>query len=278
MRLILSILLVLVAFAANSLLNRLAVGSGSADPAGFAVLRVAAGSLVLLMLALAQGKGLPLRLTPRRIIGAASLALYMAGFSLGYLTLDAGIGALLLFGVVQVSMLSITALRGAGPTPRQVIGAGIALAGLAVVLWPAGAWQIAPKGALFMALAGLGWGLYTLAGQDEPDALSGTAANFVWALPLTALVLPFGPVPLAMDGAGVALAVLSGAVTSGLGYALWYRVLPQISAATAATLMVTVPLIAMLGGVVFLGEVITLRFALGAATVLGGVLLSIRRA
>lgn len=278
MRLALVILAVLVAFAANSILNRLAVDAGLADPAGFAALRVCAGALVLLALARAQRRPLHLALTRRRMIGAGALALYMVGFSLGYLTLDAGIGALLLFGVVQISMFAITAARGAGPTARQIAGAAIALGGLAVVLWPAGDWQVAPMGAGFMAAAGLGWGVYTLAGQGEPDALAGTAANFLWALPLTLIALPLSPLPLLMDLGGAALAVLSGAVTSGLGYALWYRVLPRIEPATAATLMVAVPLIAVLGGVVFLDESVGLRFLAGTGLVLGGILLSIRRA
>ncbi len=273
----LTVLVVLVAFAANSVLNRLAVDSASADPASFAVVRVAAGALMLCVLLRLQGGTLRLGLHRRRWIGAGALAVYMAGFSLGYLTLDAGIGALLLFGVVQVSMLAITAARGAAATARQILGASIAMVGLAVVLWPTGAWQVAPSGAAFMLAAGIGWGIYTLAGQSEPDALAGTAANFVWALPLTALLLLLRPQPLVMDGAGAALAILSGAVTSGLGYALWYRVLPAIPAATAATAMVAVPLIAVLGGVVFLGETVGLRFATGTAVVLGGILLSIRR-
>lgn len=278
MRLALIITVVLIAFAANSILNRLAVDSGGADPASFAALRVAAGALTLWALSRLQHRPLRAALTRRRAVGAGALALYMVGFSLGYLTLDAGIGALLLFGVVQMSMFAITAARGAGPTARQVLGAVIALFGLAVVLWPGGEWRVAPMGAAFMAAAGLGWGVYTLAGQGEPDALAGTAANFLWALPLTLLAPLLSPLPLTLTPGGAALAVLSGAVTSGLGYALWYRVLPRIQPATAATLMVAVPLIAVLGGVVFLGETVGLRFAFGTGAVLGGILLSIRRA
>ncbi|GHF54806.1 DMT family transporter [Seohaeicola zhoushanensis] len=277
MRLVLLILVTLIAFAANSILNRMAVGGGFADPGSFALIRVAAGAAMLMALARWHCRAPPL-VSRRRIAGAGSLALYMIGFSVGYLTLDAGIGALLLFGVVQVVIFAVSALRGAAPTPRQVLGATVALVGLAVVLWPAGAWRVNLFGALCMIAAGVGWALYTLEGRSEPDALAGTAANFVWALPPTALALMFDGMPATVEPQGILLAVISGAVTSGLGYALWYTVLPRISAVTAAIAMVAVPPIAVAGGILLLGESLTPRFAMGTVLVLGGILLAIRRA
>ncbi|MCB1340866.1 MAG: DMT family transporter [Pseudooceanicola sp.] len=277
MPLLLAIVVTLIAFAANSVINRMAVAGGLADPGSFATIRVTAGALVLVALARAQGRAVPLR-SVRRIAGAGSLAVYMVGFSVGYLTLDAGIGALLLFGVVQVAIFGISAWRGAAPNARQIAGAAVAMAGLAVVLWPAGVWRVDAVGALCMVAAGIGWAVYTLEGRGEPDALAGTAANFVWALPPTALALGLDGVPVAVTPSGVGLAVISGALTSGLGYALWYRVLPRISAVTAAVAMVAVPLIAVAGGIVFLGESVTQRFAIGVVLVLGGILLAIRRA
>ena len=207
----------------------------------------------------------------------AALALYMAGFSLAYLTLDAGLGALILFGTVQITIFALSALRGAGPNGQQIAGALIAFGGLIVVLNPAGAQGADPLGAALMAAAGIGWAIYTLSGRTEPDALAGTAANFCLALPLTALVPLLTAGPLNVTPAGVALAVLSGAVTSGLGYALWYSLLPGIAPAIAAIVQLSVPVIAVLGGVLLLGETVGLRVVAGAVLVLGGVALSLRR-
>ena len=270
------IALTMTAFAANSILNRMAVEGGHADPGSFAALRVLSGALVLVALALLQGKPLVFA-TRQRAVGAFALALYMAGFSLAYLTLDAGLGALILFGTVQITIFALSALRGAGPNGQQIAGALIAFGGLIVVLNPAGAQGADPLGAALMAAAGIGWAIYTLSGRTEPDALAGTAANFCLALPLTALVPLLTAGPLNVTPAGVALAVLSGAVTSGLGYALWYSLLPGIAPAIAAIVQLSVPVIAVLGGVLLLGETVGLRVVAGAVLVLGGVALSLRR-
>lgn len=276
MKLFLLTALTMCAFAANSILNRLAIDSGANDPASFAVVRVLAGALVLATLVLMRRGRLPLR-NRRRIIGAGSLSLYMIGFSVAYLTLDAGLGALILFGVVQITMFAVGALTGATPTARQLAGAGIALAGLAYVLWPSGEVQADLIGTLLMAAAGIGWAIYSLVGRSEPNALEGTAANFVVALPVTALALLASGGTWQIDGFGVLLAVVSGAVTSGLGYALWYRVLPQLAPSFAAVVQLSVPVIAIIGGVVLLGEVAGSRLIIGAALVLGGIALAVLR-
>ncbi|NVO54377.1 DMT family transporter [Rhodobacteraceae bacterium B1Z28] len=276
MRLFLLTTLTMCAFAANSILNRLAIDSGASDPAGFAVVRVFAGALVLTALVYLRGCRLPLR-SRRRILGAGSLSLYMIGFSVAYLTLDAGLGALILFGVVQITMFAVTALTGSAPTGRQLAGAGVALGGLAYVLWPSGAVQVDMVGTVLMAAAGIGWATYSLTGRSEPDALQGTAANFVVALPVTALaLLAFGGA-WHMDGIGYLLAAVSGGVTSGLGYALWYRVLPQLTPSTAAVVQLSVPVIAIVGGIVLLGEVAGTRLIIGAAVVLVGIALAVLR-
>ncbi len=276
MRLFLLTALTMCAFAANSILNRLAIDSGAADPAGFAVVRVLTGALILAALVLWKGGQLPL-VNRRRVIGAGSLSLYMIGFSLAYMTLDAGLGALILFGVVQITMFGCTALTGTAPTTRQLIGAGIAMTGLAYVLWPSSAVQVDTRGALLMMAAGVGWAAYSLAGRSEPDALSGTAANFVVALPVTALALMTSGSAWQMTGAGYALAALSGAVTSGLGYALWYSVLPKLDPAIAAVVQLSVPVIAIMAGVLLLGEQASLGLLLGTALVLGGIALAVAR-
>lgn len=266
----------MTAFAANSLLNRMAVEGGWIDPMSFALIRVAAGAAMLVLLVRLQGKR-PELISRRRVMGALSLATYMIGFSLAYRVLDAGLGALILFGVVQVSMFCAAALQGAGGRPRQIAGATIAFAGLAWVLWPGPQGLAAPAGALAMAAAGLGWAVYSLIGRSEPDALAGTAGNFCLCLPVVGVAYLGLGQPAVVAPAGVLLAVLSGAVTSGLGYALWYRVLPQIAATTAATVQLSVPVIAILGGAALLGEPLSGALLLAALIVLGGIALSIPR-
>ncbi len=269
MRLFLLTCLTMIAFAANSVLNRTAVDSGSIDPSTFAMIRVVAGAVALGMILTVRGGGLPI-LAQGRGIGAVSLSAYMIGFSLAYVTLDAGLGALILFGTVQVSMFGWGALRGSNPTMRQMAGAAVAFAGLLLALWPkdgAGATDI--TGAALMIVAGLGWAAYTLVGRGAKDPLATTAANFVVAMPLL-LVLLIGA-DLRAAPLGIALAILSGAVTSGLGYALWYSVLPRLAPQTAAVVQLSAPLIAIAGGAVLLGETVGFGLITAAAMVLGGI-------
>lgn len=262
--------LVMVAFAANSVLNRMAVGRGLIDPAAFAVVRLAAGAGVLaLLLALRGGR------LAASAAGVAGLLVYLFGFSAAYGRLDAGTGALLLFGTVQVVMFT-AALRGGEAVPaRRWAGGGLALAGLVLLLAPA--WQGGAVAFAAMVAAGAGWGLFSLEGRKAGDALAATAGNFVVALPLGVLAAwALGAAPLAAAPAGWALAVISGAVTSGLGYALWYSVLPRLSRGSAAVAQLTVPVLAAAGGLALLGEVPGAGFALAAAMVLGGVLVASR--
>jgi drug/metabolite transporter (DMT)-like permease len=260
--------LVMLAFAANSVLNRMAVGAGRIDPVLFAVLRLGAGAAVLAVLLVARGRAI----WPGwrgRVPGVAGLLTYLFGFSAAYLALDAGTGALVLFGVVQITMFAGAWVAGEALPARRVGGAVLALGGLVLLLSPRGGqvWSEA-----CMALAGIGWGLYSLAGRGQRDALAATAWNFTLALPLGALALLL--VPLQASGAGVALALLAGGVTSGLGYALWYAVVPGLGAGRAAVVQLSVPLIASLGGFVILGEVPGPGFWLAACLVLGGVFLA----
>lgn len=269
--------LVMAAFAANSLLNRAAVGTGAASAAGFAALRLAAGALALWLLCRLRGRGGAQ--SPRMtVLGAGTLTVYMLGFSLAYRSLDAGLGALILFGAVQITMFCWGVLRGAAPAPVQWAGTGLAFAGLAYVLWPAGAVQVPPGGAALMAAAGIGWGGYSLAGRQAPDALGATAVNFFWS---AALVLPLALAAGALQGVsayGLLLAVISGALTSGLGYALWYRVLPQLDPSLAATVQLSVPVIALIAGALLLQEELGLRLLLGTLAVLAGIFTVIRAA
>ena len=268
MRLILLTALTMCAFAANSVLTRAAVEGGHLGPGAFAVLRVASGAMMLGAIAAWRGNALPL-MRRARLPGMISLTLYMVGFSLAYVTLDAGLGALILFGVTQITMFAHAALFAQRPDLRQISGAGIAFAGLVVVLWPGADSVTDPVGAGLMVAAGIGWAAYTIAGRGAADPLAATGANFILCLPVLALLLAGSA--WAWDPVGVALAVVCGAVTSGLGYALWYAVLRQMRGPTAAVVQLSVPVIAIAAGALLLGEGVTPSVVLAAALVVGGI-------
>lgn len=248
MRLFLLAALAMLAFAANSVLNRMAVADGLIEPAVFAALRVASGALVLGALVLARGRrpGAP------RLVPVLALTTYLLGFALAYLSLNAGTGAMILFGGVQITMfLGALWLKEPVP-PRRVLGAGLAFGGLVWLMLPASGEVPEPAPAALMIAAAIGWGLYSLAGRGARDPLAETATNFIYATPLVVAALALGASLPTATGAG--LAIISGAVTSGLGYALWYAILPQLGAARAAVAQMTVPGIALLAGLVTLGE------------------------
>ncbi|MDQ2090210.1 DMT family transporter [Marimonas arenosa] len=271
MRLFALTALTLVAFAANSLLNRLALEGGAAGPASFAAVRLIAGAVMLSLLVMWRN-GRPAWRTGR--LGPVALALYMLGFSFAYVSLPAGVGALILFGGVQVTMFAGALIGGDRVPLGRWLGAGLSFAGLCSLMWPAGHAAPDAAGTALMVVAALGWGIYSLIGRGARDPLGATAANFIWAVP--AGVLIWLVLPDAMSREGLGLAVLSGAVTSGLGYALWYHVLPGLGATRAAVAQSTVPVLAVAGGVLLLGEALTLRVVLASVLVLGGVVWSVR--
>ena len=271
MRLFLLVSVVMCAFAGNSILTRLGISRYGIDPLTFGAIRVAAGAAALLVLR--RGRGVALR-GRRRWAGAGTLAVYMIGFSLAYLNLPAGLGALILFATVQGAMFTTAVWRRQAVPVRRWVGRGLALAGLVILLWPAGPVRVDPAGAVAMVCAGIGWGAYTLLGQAERDATAATTANFLLCLPLmVAGILTQGD-PGELSGAGVATAVLAGAVTSGLGYALWYRVLPGLTVTAAAVAQLSVPVLAVVGGILLLSEPLTPRILLAAVMVLVGIGLS----
>jgi drug/metabolite transporter (DMT)-like permease len=277
--------LTMLNFAGNSLLTRAGVTLGGLGAVEFALIRLGSGAVMLALLVAWRGGGLRWG-GPERVMGVASLLLYLFGFSAAYLGMDSGIGALILFGMVQVTMFAGALLAAERLPPRRWIGAGLATLGLIWLLWPLGEAAVSLWHGLAMALAGLGWGLYSLSGRKEPDALTGTAANFILAAVIVGLVWGLSAMtgaPWAVDMihamplSGVILAVVAGAITSALGYALWYTVLPRLEASVAAVAQLTVPVIAMAGGMLWLNESLTLRFVLAALLVLGGVALSVRQ-
>jgi drug/metabolite transporter (DMT)-like permease len=276
MRLFLLTALTMVAFAANSLLNRAGVHGAGFDALWFGVVRLWSGALVLAVLVLMLRGGL--RLGGRgRLVAVSGLVLYIFGFSLAYVRLDAGLGALILFGTVQITMFAGSLALGERPPALRWLGAALAFGGLCWLLWPREALDVSLSQAMVMVVAGVGWGGYSLAGRSADDPLTATAANFLLAAPVglvLTLALPaIGEVDITWGG--LALAVISGGLTSGLGYALWYHVLSQLPGTSAAVAQLTVPVIAIAGGALFLGEALGLQLVLAAVVVLGGVALSV---
>ena len=280
MRLFLLTALTMLAFAANSLLTRAGVASGT-DPVSFAVIRVLAGAGVLAVLALATRGSLPLRRKGGRawqylLLSVLGLVVYLGGFSMAYLTLDAGVGALILFATVQAGLFGAAVATGQSIGWMRWLGMGIALTALAWLLWPGPDARIDLFGAGLMVCAGLGWALYTWQGRGSAWALGDTAANFLWAS--LALLLVWLPLGGAVSAQGLLWGVVSGALASGLGYALWFHVLPQIQTTTAALVQLTVPVIAILGGALLLGEALSLQVGLACLGVIGGIALGLRPA
>lgn len=275
MRLFLLTTLAMIALAANSVLNRMAIVQAGLDPVLLGIIRLTAGAVVLATLVLWQKRGFALG-GRSRLSGVGGLLVYIFGFSIAYQSMDTGAGALLLFGVVQITMFAAAVLRKDDMPLNRWLGAGLAFAGLAWLLWPSGDVIFSLPHAVSMALAGVGWGIYSLAGQTETDATQATAMNFILAAPLSLLALLVLAVDVSsVNALGVGLAVASGAITSGMGYALWYALIPTLGASKAAVTQLTVPIIATLGGLVTLGEPITLKLTLASAIVLGGVWLSL---
>lgn len=259
--------LAMLAFAGNSLLCRLALRDTAIDAASFTGMRILAGALTLwLLLRMRQGRA------AGNWYGAVALFVYAAGFSFAYLQLDAGVGALLLFGAVQLGMLLYGLWRGERLGRWASLGLLLALAGLAALLLP-GADAPAPGAAALMLLAGLAWAAYSLLGRGGADPLATTAGNFIRAIPLALLLSLFLLARSQPDPLGLVYALLSGALTSGLGYAIWYSALRGLGALQAATVQLSVPILAALAGALLLGEALSLRLGLAALAVLGGIAL-----
>lgn len=273
MRLVGLVALVMVAFAANSVLNRLALEPGTTGPSSFALIRIVSGAALLSLLVALQGQAAQLKPRLALLPGVLTLMLYTLGFSFAYQSLPAGTGALILFGGVQITMFLGAVVAREPLSPLKLLGAAIAFSGLVWLMAP-GAARPDPLGFALMTAAALGWGVFSLLGRRSGAPLPTMSASFLWSVPLA--LIAFAAWPDATDTRGAILAVISGAVTSGLGYALWYAVLPQLRATTAAVVQLTVPVIAMAGGMIFLAEPLTLRFTLAACLVLGGVALSLR--
>ena len=261
----------MLAFAGNSLLCRLALQQSQLDAGSFTAIRLISGALVLWLMARKfRGSHAGTGNWP----SAWALFIYAAAFSFAYVRLPTATGALLLFGAVQATMISYGLWKGERLRALQRVGLALALSGLLGLLLPG---LSAPPlgGSVLMLGAGVAWGVYSLRGKGAGDPTRVTAGNFLRAAPiaiaLSLLMLVLQRVTL--DAAGIGYALASGALTSGLGYALWYTVLPALKATTAATVQLSVPVLAALGGIVFLGETVTLRLGLASLAILGGIAL-----
>ena len=268
-RTLLLTMIAMLAFAGNSLLCRLALKTTSIDPASFTSLRLLSGALMLAILLRLRHTKAP---AAGSWSGAAALFIYAAAFSFAYVSLDAGAGALLLFGAVQISMLLWGLYQGERPGPLSLVGLLMAFAGLLVLLLPGA--SAPPLGAsLLMIVAGVAWGAYSLLGRGSSDPLAATASNFVRSVPLTATLSLAFLYTAQWHSLGALYAVASGALASALGYAIWYSAIRDLKAIQASTVQLSVPIITALAGALLLGEALTLRLSLSAIAVLGGIAL-----
>lgn len=265
--------LAMIAFAGNSLLCRVALKDTQIDPSSFTLIRLLSGAIVLGILVYGR-KG-------KLIVGgtwssALALFIYAAAFSFAYVNLSAATGALLLFGAVQATMIIYGFWHGERFVRLQWLGFGMAIVGLLALLLP-GVQSPPFIASVLMLSAGIAWGAYSIAGKAFADASMATAGNFIRATPFSFLLSLVFLQQYSLDTLGVIYAVLSGALASGLGYAIWYAALPYLQSSVAATVQLSVPVIAAIGGIVLLSEAIHLRFVLASMAILGGIALVIRK-
>jgi drug/metabolite transporter (DMT)-like permease len=265
--------LALTAFAANSILCRLALGRHAIDPASFTLIRLASGAFTLWLVNVIKNGVIRNRraaVTHGNWFSAGLLFVYAVAFSFAYLTLSAGTGALILFAGVQMTMMAAGLRAGERLHPLGWAGTALAVGGLCYLVSP-GVSAPSPAGAVLMATAGIAWGLYSLQGRRASNATSITMGNFVRATPFALLGTLVAIAHLHLSPAGAALALLSGSVTSGIGYVVWYAALPALGATRGATVQLAVPLLAAAGGVLFLSEMLTIRLSVAAMAILGGI-------
>ncbi|MFC4700606.1 DMT family transporter [Glaciecola siphonariae] len=277
-------ILALLAFAANSVLCRLALSSANIDPASFTAIRLLSGAVTLVVILLFRqwrSSKPPLVTISEQSknrgswAGALSLFVYAVGFSYAYIELDTGTGALILFASVQFSMIAYGLFKGERLNLVQWCGLAAAFAGLLFLLYPTISTPTL-TGALLMLCAGLAWGIYSILGKQSQDALSDTAFNFARSTLLVAILAIAAFSQANFNEYGLILAIASGALASGIGYAIWYSVLPTLSAMSAAVSQLTVPIIAALGGLIVVNEGISLRLVIASVCVLGGVFIVLK--
>jgi drug/metabolite transporter (DMT)-like permease len=267
--------LALIAFAGNSVFCRLALAGPIIDPASYTAVRLITGAVTLWIVAAFRRDG-SLGKSGGNWVSAAMLFLYAVTFSFAYVSLSAGTGALILFAAVQITMIAVGLYRGERPEFSEWLGLFIAIAGLIYLVSP-GITAPSTIGSVLMASAGLAWGIYSLRGRGVSDPIGATADNFIRTVPLAVgAALAWLPV-LTLTPMGFLWAALSGSITSGVGYVIWYAALRGLTATRAAIVQLAVPVLAGLAGVLVLGEAISLRLVISAAVILGGVGLAVSR-
>jgi Predicted permease, DMT superfamily len=274
MRITLYTTLALIAFAFNSILCRLALRSEAIDAASFTTVRLISGAVTLITLSYFFSKNVDGKMKRGNWLSAFFLFAYAICFSFAYVSLTAGAGALILFGSVQLTMITAALFKGERPKMLEWIGLVVALGGLFYLVFPGLASPPLFYSAL-MAGAGVAWGFYTLRGRQSGDPLADTTGNFVRAAPIAILPSFIFLSRIHLSGQGILLAILSGAIASGIGYTFWYAALKHHTATRAAILQLAVPIIAAAGGVAFLSETASLRLMIAAALILGGIALTI---
>jgi len=262
--------LAMFAFAANSVLCRQALGNDTIDAASFTFIRLISGALILWLIVLTKNKSF--KIPSGNLFSAGMLFVYAVTFSFAYISLSTGMGALILFGAVQLTMIFAGLRAGERPRVRAWFGITLAIGGLIFLVWP-GLSAPSTLGALLMTSAGIAWGLYSLRGRQSTDPLATTAGNFVYAVPLALIPLILNITNFEVSQKGVLLAVISGAFASGLGYVIWYSALPGLAATHAATVQLSVPVLAAFGGALFLSESITFRLLMASFGILLGICL-----
>lgn len=265
----------MVAFAGNSVICRMALRDVTIDPASFTSVRLVSGALALLII-LRLRRGVRLSREHGSWFSALLLFLYAVFFSYAYISLNAATGALILFGFVQGTMIIMALFAGDRPNLAEWLGWSVASAGLVWLLLP-GIEAPSPVGAALMAVAGIAWGVYSIRGRRESDALGATTSNFVLSVVFVVILTVFAFRQASLSVDGILLACISGALTSGVGYVIWYAALNALSAMQAALVQLSVPAIAAAGGVLLLDEAITLRLFVSGALILGGISVAIVR-
>ena len=275
-------MLALIAFAGNSVLCRLALSDASIDPASFTVVRLLSGVVALfLLLFLFSRNQTPVTRSVQDVpadrgdwVAACMLFVYAALFSYAYISIDTATGALVLFGTVQITLIVIHLLRGNGLTMAECLGTTLAVIGFVYLVWPELSEPSLP-GFILMAGAGIAWAIYTIKGQGSIEPLTATAFNFLRTLPFVLLLCLLCATQMNMTLQGLYWAVASGALTSGVGYAIWYAALRGLSTTQAGVIQLSVPVLAALGGIMFASEAITSRFTMASLLVLGGIFIVI---
>lgn len=267
----LKISLAMIAFAANSVLCRLALADRLIDPISFSLIRVSSGAVVLLILWLLSTRRVKIEWNIKNSI---FLAVYILAFSYAYIKIDAGVGALILFGTVQLSMIFYGIFHGEKLTLKRGLGVGITLVGIIILLLP-GASTPSLFYSLIMGISGLAWAAYSISGKTMNNPLSSTLANFLLAVPAVLIASSLFQQDTVMTNKGIILAIISGGLTSSGAYVLWYSILKHIDRITASTVQLSVPCLAILGGSLFIGEPVGLRVIFSTVVVLLGIILVI---